>query len=354
MKSFWLFRSNIRNLEYYHKFKDLETFETKCHDYYMLFPIWLLRNNYFDEVVIWRLANKVRPDIIFDINGKKFIQRWVRNFVQILKYPSPEISLFRGGFREYDNITKLHPEHLGTKLYLGTGRRTYPLYGGNYDCILQEDEQDFRPGHKCIPFYKTASPYIFKNDNLDIKWDICWPCNFSQIRYKGQEEFIKTISKYPSLQKLRIVHCGNKPEAGQKMCKKYGVNNIEFLGWQTREDLCNILNQSKFGLCMSNRQDGCPRIITEILMTKTPMILSEKTRLLPLYKKNGVVEVNEKNIEKKILWAMENQSDLKFQVMHVINNMISFDKICKKNIEMWKKLQLNNNHNFSTADIPLF
>jgi Glycosyl transferases group 1 len=338
MKSFWLFRSNIRALEYYHEFKDLETFETKCHDYYMLFPIWLLRNNYFDEVVIWRLGDYVRDDIIFNVNGKKFIQRWVRNFTQTLKYPPPEMSLWRGGFREYDDITKFHPEHFGMKLYLGTGQRTYPRYGGEYDVILQEDEQDFRPGHNCIPFYKTASPHIFKRNVFSIRWDICWPCNFTQIRYKGQNEFIDAVASSPSLQKLSIVHCGNKPEAGKAMCLRSKVKNIKFLGWKSREELCNILNQSKFGLCMSNRNDGCPRVATEILMTKTPMIISEKTRLLPSYKKNGVVEVNDRNIEEKILWAMENHFILKSQTKHAVKHEISFDKICKKNIMRWKKL----------------
>lgn len=338
MKNFWLFRSNIRALEYYHKYKTLEEFKEKCHDYYMIFPIWMLENNYFDEVVIWRLGDYVRDDIIFNVNGKKFIQRWVRNFTQTLKYSAPEISLWRGGFREYDDITKLHPEHFGLKLYLGTGQRTYPQYGGKYDWILQEDEQDFRPGHKCIPFYKTASPHIFKNNNVDIKWDICWPCNFTQLRYKGQSDFIRTIAKYPSLQELNIVHCGNEPLKGKMMCIRSGIQNIKFLGLKTRQELCNILNQSKFGLCMSNRQDGCPRVVTEILMTETPMILNEKTRLLPLYKKSGVVEVNEKNIEKKILWAMENHFDLSCQAARAVINDISFDKICKKNIERWKKL----------------
>jgi len=336
MKRFWLFRSNIRNLEYYHEFKDLDTFEKKCHDFYMLFPIWLLRQDYFDEVVIWRLGDHVRDDIIFNVNGRKFIQRWGRNFTQTLKYFPSDVSLFRGGFKEYDDITKFHPEQFGVKLYLGTGKRTYPQYGGEYDVILQEDEKDFKKGFNCFPFYKTASPHIFKNNKVDIKWDICWPCNFSQIRHKGQEEFISTLSKYPSLQKLKIVHCGNKPEVGKKMCKKYKVKNIEFLGWQTREELCNVLNQSKFGLCMSNRVDGCPRVATEILMTETPMILSEKTRLLPLYKKKGIVGVNEAIIERAILWAMENYSDLKSQVIHAVKDDISFDKICKKNIDIWK------------------
>jgi len=338
MRRFWLFRSNIRKLEYYHEFEDLETFKEKCHDFYMLFPIWLLENDYFDEVTILRLTDKPRRTMDFDVDGKMYYQRWVNNFSETLRHLPPDISFFRGGFQEYDNVTKLYSDYFGKKLYLGTGKRTYPQYGGNYDMILQEDEKDFKKSRTCIPFYKTASPYIFKQHaNVTYKWDICWPCNFTQITQKGQEEFISILAKYPSLQKLKIVHCGNKSEVGKKMCRKYGVKNIEFLGWKSREDLCDILNSSWFGLCMSNRQDGCPRIVTEILMTKTPLILSEKTRLLPLYKKSGVIEVNEKNIEEKILWATNNYYDLKCQVSLEAFNEISFDKICKKNIEEWKK-----------------
>ena len=341
MRRLWLFRSNIRHLEYYHEYKDLETFEKKCHDYYMLFPLWLLQNDYFDEVTIWRLGDMRRNDIVFKVNGKTYNQKWVRNFGQTLKHPSPQISLWRGGFKEYDDVTKHAPKHFGKKLYLGTGKRTYPQYGGKYDVILQEDEADFKKGFRCMPFYKTASPHIFNQRNgiiFDINWDICWPCNFAQLRHKGQAEFISAVAKYPRLQKLKIVHCGNKPEVGKQMCIKNGVSNIEFLGSKTREELCAVLNSSMFGLCMSNRVDGCPRIATEILMTKTPMILSEKTRLLPSYKKNGVVEVNQKNIEKKILWAMDNYSDLKSQVSYAVNYSISFDKICAKNIHRWQKI----------------
>lgn len=336
MRRFWLFRSNIKNLEYYHEYKDLETFEKKCHDFYMLFPIWLLRNDHFDEVTIWRLADKVRPDITFTINGKKYFQRWVRNFSEILNYPPPQVSLWRGGFREYDLMTTID-HNLGIRLYLGTGKRIYPQYGGRYDVILQEDPKDFRDDQNCMPFWKTASPHIFnENKPQEIEWDICWPCNFTQVRYKGQSQFISTIAKYPSLQQLKIIHCGNQPMVGKQMCMKHGVSNIRFMGWKSRKGLNGVLNRSKFGLCMSNRQDGCPRVATEILMSRTPMILSEQTRLLDLYKKNGVVEVNPENIEFRINWALEHHEDFKREVDYAVDNTISFDKICQKNIGRWK------------------
>jgi len=339
MRTLWLFRSNIKELEYYHEYKNLKVFERKCHDFYLLFPLWLLRNDYFDKVIIWRLSDKVHSDITFDINGKKYIQRWVRSLVKVFKEPPPTVSLWRGGFREYDAITKTD-HNLGIKMYLGTGKRTYPQYGGIYDVIFQEDKKDFNNKFLCMPFYKTASPYIFyEKKECEKIWDICWPCNFSQISQKGQEEFIKVISNSSDdrFQKLKIVHCGNKPKVGKKLCEKYDVTNIEFMGWQTRNELCDVLNRSKFGLCMSNRKDGCPRIATEILMTKTPMIISEKTRLLNIYKKRGVVDVNIENIEYRILWALEHYEDFKKEVVYAIDETLSFEKICQKNINRWKE-----------------
>jgi len=121
---------------------------------------------------------------------------------------------------------------------------------------VQEDQGDFRKEKNCKPFFKTASPDIFRvhpwSKLEKFEYDICWPCNFKQIRYKGQEQFIKAVSKSAYLKSLKIVHCGNQPQVGKNLCKKYGVTNIEFKGEVDRVELCHILNLSKFGLCMSD------------------------------------------------------------------------------------------------------
>jgi len=306
----------------------------------MLFPIWLLRNNYFDVVVVWRLSKDPPKSIDFNVQGKCYSQRWVKNFSEVYDYPKPKMSFFRGGFKEYDTVTKEKPNHFGLKLYLATGRRVRPQWGGVYDFLLQEDKRDMvHSDHKCLPFYKTASPQLFHPKKSKIKYDICWPCNFVQIRYKGQEYFIQEIAKNKDLQKLKIVHCGNKPGVGKKLCQKYGVTNIEFKGEVNRKVLNNTLNQSKFGLCLSNLQDGCPRVISEVLMSGTPLFISNLTRALPYYKKSGIIEVTQKNINGKIRKGMKEYKKYGAEVQELIQGELSFDSICRKNINQWLEME---------------
>lgn len=337
MKSFWMFRSNIRHLEYYHEYKTLKEFENKCHDYYLLLPLWMVQKGHVNEAIIWRLSDKPLKDIVFDIGGRKFVQRWVRDFSQCFNYDSPDVSFFRGGFPEYDRVTKMNPGFFGKKLYLGAGKRITPQYGGKYDFILVEDETDIptiQKHYKCIPFFKTASPNIFYPIISENKYDIFWPCNFKQISQKGQEFFIKTLSQ-SRLHNIRIVHCGNKPGVGKRMCEKHRIKNITFMGEVDRPQMNQLLSESLFGLNMSNRKDGCPRVSTEVLMSGTPLIIRSSTRLLRYYKKRGVVEVNDTNFSKGLLNAFRDFKKLSDGVNAAIISDLSFDNTNKKNLEMW-------------------
>lgn len=337
MRSFWLFRSNLRHLEYYHQYKDLQTFKENCHDYYLLLPLWLLENDIFDEVIIWRLTNSKIDDIIFNVGNKQYIQKWVNNLSETFQYERPEISFFRGGFQEYDEVTRMKPDHFGLKLYLGAGKRIFPQWGGKYDRILLEDERDFTPKVSYLPFYKTASPYIFKPLNTGREYEVCWPCNFEQLSYKGQQKFIETMSNCDYLRSLKIIHCGNKPEVGKKLCEKHNIRNITFAGPVDRKKLNEYLNKSKIGMNLSNRLDGCPRVSTEILMSGTPLLILEETRLLRYFKNKGVVEMNWKSIIRKMHEVLNYNKKFRNEVLEAINNDLSFDSINKKNIKIWKK-----------------
>jgi len=337
MKNLYLFRSNLRILEYYHYINNLKEFKEKCHDFYLLQCLWYLENNYIDEVVIWRLQpkNKVMKDITFTINKKRFIQRFVNNFSEVFNYSKPYITFWRGGFKEYDNVSKQNPIFFGKSLYLGAGIRTFPQWDGKYDTFLIEDDKDGNESFDCRPFYKTCNPNIFYPMNLKKKYDISWICNFTQITYKGQEFFIREISKSDYLKNLKIVHCGNKPEVGKKLCRKYGVRNIEFLGTLKRPKLNNILNESRISINLSNSKDGCPRVSTEILCSGTPLLLRDTCRLLGHYK-SGVIRFKDHNIEKSIKSSIFSHKKIRKELLDDLQ-YLSMEKICEINWKIWEK-----------------
>ena len=341
-----IFRSNLRIIEDYHHCKTLEEFEKKCWDFYLLMGLWYLKNNYVNRCTIYRLQPLWKmDDYKFCTNDELltegFYQRWVQNFpdmfnpVSLLTKDIPDISFFRGGFKEYDELTNRWSHMLGKKMYLAAGQRTTPQWDGKYDSILVESNKDLINDR--IPFYKTVNPNIFYNMNIKTKkYDLCWIANFSSIRYKGNKFFIKEISNSNYLKSLKIAHVGNKPEEGIKLCKKYGINNITFLGHLDRPGVNEAINNSKFGIITSNNIDGCPRAITEILSTGTPLLLRSNTRLLDYYKKYGVVEFNDNEVDKKISYGLKNYENLKDELQKNIDRF-SMDTICRLNWNLWTK-----------------
>lgn len=336
-RSFWIFRTNLKNLEYYHNYKDLSTFKDNTHDFYLLQGLWFLENNIFDDVIVWRLSPKQGyENIIFDINGKKFTQKFVNDFSDCFKEKNkPIITYFRGGFREYDQLIIKNKKFFGISLYLGAGKRIYPQYGGKYDKILIEDERDNHEKLNCIPFYKTTNYNIFKPLDLNPIYDMCIISNFSQIKYKGTKKLIQEIANNKFLKKLKICHIGNNKEIGIEICKKNNVTNIEFLGYLTRNEINDILNKSKISIINSNRDDGCPRVITEIITSGTVLLINEETRLLKYYRETpGVITFNNLNFLEKIKYSIENYKNLKDQLLQNINKF-NIDIICEKNLNLW-------------------
>jgi hypothetical protein len=335
-KSLWIFRTNLRPLEYYHKFRQTEEFKTNCHDFYLLMGLWYIENDFFNEVIVWRLKPKGGDisDIVFNVRENKFTQKFTDSFYKVVELPTPTISLFRGGFQEYCMITKRQPAHFGVSLYLGAGRRVFPQYGGRYKKILVESDEDLK--HSLTePFFKTANNKIFYPFQINnLKYDLCWICNFTEVNYKGQEYFIEEVSKSKYLKSLNIVHIGNEPTKGIELCKKFGVSNINFLGYLTRPEINTSLNQSKLAIVTSNENDGSPRVITEVLMSCTPLLIREKTRVLSFYKERGVVEFRDDELEDRVKYAFDNRNSLRRQLLENLNN-ISLGQICVLNYRIW-------------------
>lgn len=341
----FLFRSNLRIYESYHYCKTWQELKNECWDFYVNMGIWALENGRLRRFVVCRLEPKLWKGLIpicyiLD-NHTVFSQLFLDSFNTIVKHyyhTHPQICFWRGGFKEYDetilNGAQFYKNSFN--IYCGSGRRIFPQYKGKYDLHLLEDEKDSTSKYQCSYFYKTANQNIFHNLNIkNKKYDICFPCNFSSIRYKGQEFFIREISKSKFLKSLKIAHTGNQPKIGKQLCKKYNVTNIEFLGHLDRPGVNEILNQSKFAIVCSNRQDGCPRIVTEILCSGTPLLLKNTTRLLSYYKQHGVQTFSDNNISQKIEKAFSNYKILKEDLNNNMNNL-TMNTICTKNFDIWK------------------
>ena len=337
-KVLWIFRTNLRPLEYYHKFREINEFKTYCHDFYLLMGLWYIDNDFFNDVIVWRLKPKDQDinDITFKVRANTFTQKFTNSFYNVFELPTPTVSFFRGGFQEYCMITKRQPAHFGVSLYLGAGRRVFPQYGGKYKKILVESDEDLS-GFLTEPFFKTANNKIFYPFQINnLKYDLCWVCNFTQINYKGQEYFIEQVSKSSYLKSLNIIHIGNEPEKGIELCKKFGVSNINFLGYLNRNEINTLLNQSKLALVASDENDGSPRVITEILCSCTPLLIREKTRVLSFYKEKGVVSFKDNDLENKVKYALSNRNSLRQQLLENLNN-ISLGQMCILNYRIWTK-----------------
>jgi len=338
MRRFFLLRSNIKALEKYHDFKDLESFKQGCWDYYLLMALNFIQRDMYDECIIWRLTDTPIEDIVFKVRKKLFIQRWVKSFNEIEKYEPATDTLFRGGFEEYDRAVQHCPDVFGKKLYLSAGKRIQPQFGGKYDKILVEDDKFlFIPNS--VPFFKTCNLDIFKPlKNIQKKYDICWICNGSQWRYKGQDYFIEQIGKSDYLKSLSIVHIGNKPEEFIKTCQKFGVSNIEFKNHIPRPEINKVLNESKYGIVASNDADGCPRVSTEVLCSGTPLLLRSSTSLLAYYKMHlPVIVFKDDELEEKVEVAMGDYKNIVYGIKDKIERYLSTDQISRMNYDIWKK-----------------
>jgi len=343
----FLFRTDLRIYEDYHYCKTYKEFKQKCWDFYINQGLWALENNVLHEFVVWRLKPKNNiidvPSFTLD-NGNIFKQIFVDSFEEIyqMNYGKVLLGFFRGGFKCYDlfvnkKFSKIPSTVIKNKIYCGSGCRIFPEYCGSYDVYLLESEKDLNSYFNCCYFYKTANPNIFYNMNIpEKKYDICFPANFSSIKYKGQRFFIQEISKSKFLKSLNIVSVGNNVKDGKKICQEYNVNNITFLGHLNREGVNEILNQSKFGLVCSNANDGCPRVISEILCSGTPLIIRNKTRLLQYYKKYGVIEFSDDNFSNRVKKAFSKYKQLKKDLNNNINRF-SMNTICMKNFDIWYK-----------------
>ena len=72
-------------------------------------------------------------------------------------------------------------------------------------------------------------------------------------------------------------------------------------------------------------------------MSGTPLLIKDTVRLLDYFKK-GTIEINKSSIVTRLDRGMRNYGAIKNDVLVAREDGFSFNEICKKNIELWKKI----------------
>ena len=181
----------------------------------------------------------------------------------------PDIIIARGGFAEYDVVMERYPHAF--KIYYGAhAERFYPEGFCDYNVILVDSpeqkqicEQMF-PNIHCEYLLKPAADnIIYAIEGNTKEYDICFPANGKQMKFKGHE-FVYITS--PS--QFKILNLGNPC----KLHKPPHITQKRVL----RKNIAKEYAKCKVGIiCCNKGLDSCPRVLPEMLACNIPVICTD-------------------------------------------------------------------------------
>lgn len=151
---------------------------------------------------------------------------------------------------------------------------------------------------------------------------------------KGTDTLIEVIKQLPSID-FKFAGYGAYDEILNKL------DNCEYLGFKTGDELINLISKAKISICPSEWYENCPFSVIESQMYGTPVIGSDKGGIPELIDINKTGEIFESgNIEslKKTIYKLWND---KIRLEKYTNNcykkkVVTIDDYYKKIIELYK------------------
>jgi len=179
---------------------------------------------------------------------------------------NPDVIFARGGFSEYHSFLSRYKKSF--KIYYGAGKRFLPQKGFyDYNLILVDSKEQLLYAKQKFPnipselLIKPAPDNIMFYNNSNKIFDICFPANGSQHKFKGHKFVFNSI---PS--EYKVLNLGNN--SGLVRPENITIKRV------LRKNIAQEYNKCKIGIvCCENNIDSCPRVIPEMLSCGLPIVV---------------------------------------------------------------------------------
>jgi len=293
-------------------------------DLYYLIIRELIRKQVIKKAIIVYISDGYSETII---NGIKIL--FVKKYSSLPKEAlSTRFLWVRGDKKEYSPWIRAGVWK--RRIFYGASSYYFPYRTYGYDGILVDENTHYKKIKESytrplpLKFIKPANEEVFRKlGDIPKKYDICV---FSTL-HKSPQTFRKLYALFPSLQYVIIGRDNlNEIEDLKDFC------NITFAGFIPHSEANKLLNQSKIGVVLSEK-DGAPRVIIESMSAGLPQLLNEKLVIGKSYlNENTGCFFGESNLKEKVEELLS-----KYQIMEP-------EKYYKEHFSLHKAVdQMENN-----------
>jgi glycosyltransferase involved in cell wall biosynthesis len=328
----WTYRGLISNLAK----TNIINPKTKEDDLYITLAKGLIKNKIVSGAdLIWIDKNLKEEMFTISKNINIYIFKSVASAKKSFKNKKYKLLFVRSNISEFSDLSK--PITAEKKIFYSADSEYYPTYWKQnyFDLIFVDEKSQIPLGKKKHPktkfsiLNKPVNTKIFKPLKTKKIYDICYIGNF--VPWKKHDLLFSALDKIPGSNKIKLVCVGKTFGRDSEIsiaAWKYHVN-LELKGGLSKKEVVKIINQSKFGIIVSEK-DANPRTITEQLACNIPLVVNSDLvggkRLIN--KQTGIISKPE-DLPKKIIWMLNNYK--KFNPLKYHNKHLLLDNVIKNN-----------------------
>jgi len=308
--------------------------KSKTSDLYAILAKGLIDKKIVDQAeLIWIDPRAIKKNGYVYPNVKMRIFNSTKEAEKALDKESCEYLFIRGNYSEFSKIS--NSIVAGFKMFYAADPEYWPTFWPKnyFDLIFVDEKDQVIQGQKKYPktkvtlLDKPVNTKIFKPQKIKKIYDVCYIGNF--IFWKNHQLLFSALEKIKNSHKIKVVCVGrtyNRDNELKIAAWKYHLN-IKFINEADQEMVAKIINQSKCGVIVSEK-DANPRTINETLACGVPLVVSDNLvgGKRAIKSTTGIISKNQ-DLPQKIAWMIKNYK--KFKPAKYYNKNFNVDKVIK-------------------------